>query len=278
MKQVLKRRIKKLAILVLLSLLLIPAFLLVSFRTVDFFNVWEELGIKEKDATWSIQESFLEGYLAHAGAKNYKNIIAGKRLAVAVDLLGFTKEYVHSNNFKRAYEELRKRNKPPEPRVVPTTEEIRESKVAVITEELENIDRRRKKAIPDGSWSDRRKMLQQQLQELNKSRSELLKQLVAEEEERFKEQSIAYKAELKKWERSFPSNHFHFVKRRLHQMLEATRNVDYSAELTERNGVRFFVNPEYEQKDRHWKCAFRAGRQVTETTRIFVQQWLKELN
>ena len=60
-------------------------------------------------------------------------------------------------------------------------------------------------------------------------------------------------------------------------MLDVTKDVDFNASLKEQYGKKKFVNPAYEAKRPEWKMAFRAGKEVTEMTRAFAQQWLNEL-
>jgi hypothetical protein len=38
-----------------------------------------------------------------------------------------------------------------------------------------------------------------------------------------------------------------------------------------------FANAEYENKPGEWKLAFRAGKEATETSRTFANDWLKSL-
>ena len=82
---------------------------------------------------------------------------------------------------------------------------------------------------------------------------------------------------LKDWEARYPSNHLLFVKIRLQQFLDETSDIDFNAVLTEKNGKKFFVNPVYERKSSRWKMAFRAGKEVIEPARAFVQQWINEI-
>jgi hypothetical protein len=63
----------------------------------------------------------------------------------------------------------------------------------------------------------------------------------------------------------------------LQQFLDETKDIDFSAELVERNGKKYFANKAYEQKSSRWKMAFRAGREVVEPARVFVKQWLTEI-
>jgi hypothetical protein len=55
------------------------------------------------------------------------------------------------------------------------------------------------------------------------------------------------------------------------------KDVDFAAELFERKGVKYFTNPVYERKSDRWKMVFRAGKEVVEVARAFVQQWMLEL-
>jgi hypothetical protein len=44
-----------------------------------------------------------------------------------------------------------------------------------------------------------------------------------------------------------------------------------------KNGKKVFVNRAYESKNNRWKMAFRAGKEVVQPARAFVQQWLGEI-
>ncbi|MET0243318.1 MAG: hypothetical protein ABW174_07615, partial [Flavitalea sp.] len=60
--------------------------------------------------------------------------------------------------------------------------------------------------------------------------------------------------------------------------LEVTSDIDFNAQLKEKNGKMIFVNPAYEGKSADWKRAFRSGREAVLAARSFAQEWLKELN
>jgi hypothetical protein len=87
----------------------------------------------------------------------------------------------------------------------------------------------------------------------------------------------SYDRSIADWNTKYPQNQLLFVKKRLQDFLAATSNIDFSAELTEKNGKKVFVNPEYEHKDNRWKMAFRAGKEVVEPARDFVQKWMEEI-
>lgn len=83
---------------------------------------------------------------------------------------------------------------------------------------------------------------------------------------------------LREWEAKYPANQLLFVKQRLVRFMEETKDIDFSAELSTVNNKKIFINPLYEkQKGYYWKMAFRAGREVVEPTRNFVQQWINEI-
>jgi len=87
----------------------------------------------------------------------------------------------------------------------------------------------------------------------------------------------SYKERTRHWENAYPESVNRFVAERLQRMLDATKDIDYNAELVEKNGRKMFVNQTYENKNTEWKQGFRAGKEVTETSRTFAQKWLSEL-
>ena len=82
---------------------------------------------------------------------------------------------------------------------------------------------------------------------------------------------------IKEWESVFPADPNQFIKRRLEEFLKVTSDIDFNAELVTKNGKKLFVNPTYEDKDSRWKMGFRAGKEVVEPARAFVQQWIQEI-
>jgi hypothetical protein len=79
------------------------------------------------------------------------------------------------------------------------------------------------------------------------------------------------------WNTKYPQNQLLFVRKRLQEFLNATTDIDFSAELIEKKGKKIFVKPEYEHKDSRWKMAFRAGKEVVDPARDFVQKWIDEI-
>ena len=79
------------------------------------------------------------------------------------------------------------------------------------------------------------------------------------------------------WEAKYPTNHLQYIKFRLQDFLDATDSIDFGAQLVERGGKKYFVNPAYESKGYNWKLAFRAGKDAVETARNFAKEWMNEI-
>lgn len=264
---------------VAIALTLSVAFLL-SFKTArTYSDVWQQLGLSEKDAGAHVQQSFIGGYLQYAGVAKARHIAVGDRAAVTKDMLAFTRTYLHGEEFRKAYERLRTSQKPTEPEKPQTEAEIRKKNIDAAKEGIANIEKGMKtadaemKKILQGTLE----MFQNQLKEYQDPKNEMVKLMVQGAAQSYEYQTTAYKEALKKWEKEYPADPTPFVKKRLEQMLEATKDIDYNAQLTERNGKKYFAKAEYERKSSQWKMGFRAGKEVTETARAYVQQWIKEL-
>ena len=83
---------------VILSALVITLFAS-SFTTSRHMagDFWQLLGITRSQGTDNIKQSFLNNYLYYYGARNARNLAAGDRVAVARDLLNYSKQYLGSD-------------------------------------------------------------------------------------------------------------------------------------------------------------------------------------
>ena len=264
-------------VLVILSLFLFSF----SIETKMADDVWRQLGIDKTAGTNSIKESFYYSYLQYYGAKNFKKIATNNRQAVARDLLIYTKQYINSAEFKKAYDNYRKESKPREPEfIIPRTKEQVQKEEIARTEKMIKETEESIKKMPADMQKAMKPVLdqgQKQLKEYQNPNHKLWAILVESDVRENEQKSTQYKADMARWEKDFPADSKEIVKLRLKKFMELTANVDYNAELTEKYNKKIFVNPDYERKPREWKMAFRSGKEVTETARDFVQQWLTEL-
>lgn len=238
----------------------------------------KELGISKTEADKKITSSILGGYLDASGAKNAKNIVLGNRTAVANDLLNYVKQYVNAASFKNEYSTLKESSKPTENKPK-TPEEIRKETVDAYKKSVTQMEETIKKAdaqfkpMFEKSLADAKKLLKDAEDPNNKNMASYAKTYP----DMVKASQASYAGQLKQWEEQYPANHMLFVKQRLEEFLAGTKDIDFTAELTEKNGKKIFVNPAYEKKDKCWKMAFRAGKEVVEPARAFVQQWVTEI-
>lgn len=254
--------------------------LFVSYKAEKVYaDLWSQLGIAKNEGNTQIRESFMHGYLQYYGARNIKKIATGDRVAVAKDLLAHTKQYVQSEAFKKDYASSRKDSKPILPEPAKTDDQVRKEKIdelkgdiAKTEKTLKTIDPKYKKAFEDALA-----MQKKQLKEYEDPNNKIMKIMIQSEKSNYEYKMNQYNKQLKNWEEAMPENPLHLVKKRLEQLLEITKDVDYSAELTEKYGKKVFVNPAYERKHDNWKYAFRAGKQVTETVRAFAENWIAEI-
>ncbi len=263
-------------------LLLLPVIVLYSFRSglKQYADWWEQLGITEQVGSERIRESFITGYLQYYGLKNLKSIAASDRKSITMDLLTYSKKYVSSEEFQKVYERKRLGMKPREVTRKPKTEDqIRQEQIATAKKGMTSMENALKTATPDlkKAYQDSYDMYKKHLEDYQKPDNEMVRMMAKGEQTKYEAELKRFEDRLKKWETEYPAESSGFIKLRLQKVLEATEGIDYNAELTERNDKKYFVKQEYEKKDQNWKAGFRAGKEVTETVRAFVKQWVTEL-
>ena len=264
------------AVMIIASGLFLISFSIRIKLNADFL---QELGISKEVATEKISNSFLRNYLDYYGIKNLKNIATNNRAAIVKDLGNYAKEYVKSDAFKKQYLAMKEENKPTEQQKLLTPEELKTQTIDNAKKFVETSEELVKKA----TTPDMKKIYEKNLEDAKQN----LKAAQDPNNEQYKSYAEGYptmvqyskqarEASLKEWNEKYPDNPLLYIKPQLEDFLESTKDIDYAAQLTEKNGKKYFVNPAYEKKNGNWKKAFRAGKETTETARAFVQQWLTE--
>ena len=238
----------------------------------------EQLGISKTSADEKITNSLLGGYLDQYGLRNARNIAIGNRTAVTRDLLLYTKQYTSSAAFQKAYNQLRESNKP-KPNSIQSPEEMRNGLIEQYKKSIIETDANMKKADPSmkNIFEPILVTLKQQLKDAQDPNNAMLNNYKKNYPEMLKSIEASNQQMLAEWGTKYPVNQSLFVKTRLQQFLDETSNIDFSAQLMEKNGKKYFVNPMYEHKGNRWKLAFRAGREVIEPARAMVKTWLEEI-
>jgi hypothetical protein len=238
------------------------------------------LGITKQAGDEKIQNSFAYGYLYYYGVRNIKNIAMNDRVAIAKNLLNYTKEFVSGAAFRKQYEDMRKNGKPAEPVLKPlrSIEEIQKDEIAKTEKSIRETEKNMKD-MPQyaKTLEPLLEMLKKNLQEYQDPKSKYFASIAMGEKYEQESQLRSYEQRTKQWEAAYPENVDRFIAARLQKMLDNTKDIDYNAELIEKWNKKRFVNPVYESRNTEWKQGFRAGKDVTETARAFAQKWLAEL-
>ena len=259
--------------------LLLSIFVLNSFTVhrigEDFMK---QLGISKTAADEKISNSILGGSLDAYGLKNAKNIVTGNRAQVAKDLLVYTKTYLNSPAFKKDYETLRQNNKPVK-QTVKTPAEVKSEQIAAIKKMISDSETALKtanstmKPIYENLIVEGKKQLaaaeapdNKQFKMYEKNYPEMLKNI-----------DQSHEMLIQDWEKVYPADASQFVKRRLEEFMNETSDIDFNAEVVNKNGKKIFVKSEYEDKSNRWKMAYRAGKEVVEPARAFVTEWISEI-
>lgn len=255
------------------------AFLMLSFTTQKLADDFlKQLGITKPNADTKIVNSIIEGSLDQYGLRNAKNIALGNRAAVAKDLLQYVKGQVNTESFKKAYAETKQKNKP-SLLVTKTPEDFQKEQVESSKKSLAEVEANHKKA--DATLKPMfEKILvqaQKQLKDAQDPNSKTNANYRRNYEQTAKFADDANKRMLAEWEVKYPANHLLFVKKRMQQFLDETDDIDFNAVLETKNGKKIFVNRAYESKGNRWKMGFRAGKEVVETARAFIQNWMTEI-
>jgi hypothetical protein len=241
--------------------------------------IWSQLGIPETKAVENIRQSFLEGYLYTYGASAAKNIAVGDRASIAQDVLTYTKSYVNSPAFIKAYEEARRAATPVKPLPPKTKEQIQKEKIAELDKTIAEGEQSMKTLPKDliEPFKEVQQMLKDQKADYENPESEMLELLVTSENYMYTNATARYEDEIQKWEKEYPADYKLMIKGRLETFLRVTADVDYNAALKEEYRLKKFANPTYEKKPAEWKMAYRAGKPAVDAARTFAKAWISEL-
>ena len=266
-------------IFILTLILSIIGVSLISFRTEQLYGDFlKQLGITKQEANEKITNSFLGGSLNYYGIKNLKTIVVNDRAEIVRDVSIYAKQHANSAEYIKQYTSLKENNKP-KARKFETPEEMRNNMITQAKEGVKNTEESLKKAPADmkSIFEKTLESARQNLKNAEDPNNKYIKSYTQNFPAFEKQMQTLQENDLKAWEAKYPTNHLLFIKGRLQEFLEATKDVDFNAQLTERNGKKYFVNPDYERKNYRWKMAFRAGKDAVQAARSFAEQWMNEI-
>jgi hypothetical protein len=275
-----QKQLAWLRICIFCFLLTILSLFLFSFTVKQIADDFlKQLGITQITADEKISTTMLEGSFDAYGVKKAKLIPVALRSMVAKDAFAYAKKHVSGASYIRQYNILREKHKPV---YVPlkTPDQLMQENIAEYKKSVLEAEKSLQKA--DASMKG---IFEKILAETKK------RQLEAEDPNN--KQYVTYRKNyeggektnkqnhermLAEWEQKYPADHMLFIKKRLLQFMQETEGIDFAATTTLKNGKYIFDNPQYERKSNRWKMSYRAGKEVVETSRAFVEQWLSEIS
>jgi hypothetical protein len=228
-------------------------------------------------------EDFIEGNVRY-GSFSFPaacSLIPTNKRAALVRAVGeYARTFLASDAFKKIYDEFREEQKPRAPELLPMMAEARKKQLTEMKAALATQESAAAKAPPDqkAMYKDILEVLRKAVKDLenpDKSQDAEMDRYMQDANRTATEE---YQKKVVEYERDYPKGDPRpLVKKRLQAVLEATKNVDFTAKLVKKDKVMVFAKEEYENKDGNWKLAYRAGKEATEAARTFAQEWLKGL-
>lgn len=239
-------------------------------------NVLDQLRIAEADAKDYILGNFKEGNLAFPYSKAIKALATGQRATAVKELGDYIRKYVNSPEFAQAYQEARNAAKPKDPA----------DKATKLQERIKELEQDVAKTKEDmkGQTGDMKKLyegtlkMQQDMLAAFKDPKHPNHKMYLQDFDEDDEDGEQYKQAVKDFQTYWPATVKDLTKLRLKEFLAFTADIDFNAQLIEKNGRKRFADPKLEAKDDTWKRCFRSGKETITTARAYAQQWLKELN
>lgn len=270
---------KGLKVLSFAAIITIASASLISFTVRSLSDDFlKQLGLTKPGAEERIRQGILGGSIDVYGIKGLKNIATGNRVAVANDILTYTKKYVSTADFLKNYNEMRDYYKPKFQKLQ-TPEEMRAEAVANHKKGIAQIEETIKKSDAANKPIFEKVLIsaKEDLKKVEDPNSKHNAAYAKNYEQGVKQNQENYDRQIVDWEAKYPSNHLQYVKKRLQEFLTETADIDFDAELVTKNGKKYFVNRAYESKGNRWKMAFRAGKDVITTARTFAERWMSEI-
>jgi hypothetical protein len=248
-----------------------------SFASLD--DSLRLLKLPREEALTLIQLSLVNANLNTS--KAIGKVVETKRVQITEDMLRFAWNYTNSPEFAIWWREYRERHKPMMQQTPSLSHDMRgdhirnlETKLAEIRAERDTASGAQKTHL-DGAIAHLERTLKD-LNTMNPKQDSMMNQMFT----KMRDDAVNdYNLQIEFWKDCFPENGKLVVKARLEEYLALAASVDFSAQVKPGpNGVLVFVEPEYENKNYHWKMCYRAGREANNAAIRIVREWLRELN
>jgi hypothetical protein len=236
------------------------------------------LGISEGRAKEAVFDSFMADAVSIAGKPAaFIAMPPAARVALVNFALALARTFVESDDFKRRYADHREANGPeplPEEQsadaIFKKQRDGFENQVAEMRKLFDQITPEQRATLEQG-WKEMREQFD--AMEKGERRTQIEANINAQRAEQVRQRNAA----MKEFEKTYPADARALVAMRLRRFLDVTKDVDYSAQLVDKDKKKVFADATLEARPAEWKMAFRAGKPATDAARGFAQKWLADL-
>jgi hypothetical protein len=187
----------------------------------------------------------------------------------------WARTYLESDTFAEQYATMRAEAEPKPPEY---TESVDDEFEAMLEKQRADYEEMRKNlaAMPEETRKGIEESIEATMKQMNEPQMlELQKQGI--EQRRVSEQA-SYEEAHTRWEKEYPEEVNGLIELRLREFLDTTEDIDFDADLEERNGKQVFEDPELEAKPGDWKVYFRAGEEAVAAAREAATDWLADID
>ena len=239
-------------------------------------DLLRELAISKADAESDVLASFADGAVNPSRFRNAARALNPEARAALVERgLVWAKAFVESPAFAKAYAARRESRRPTPPAAAGSVDEEAARRLAEFDEQMKEAEKQIQNFPPE-MRAEALKNLRESRAQMKAAETQVTASLRENAVEKRKSAQADYEAGLARWEKSYPELPREVVAMRLREFLASSRDVDFSAQTTTRNGTVLFANKDYERKPSEWKLCYRVGEPAVRRARAFAEAWLRE--
>lgn len=240
--------------------------------------VTAQLGVTDGRAREAVFDSFVSGAVSVAGKAGVFTAASPQvRVAIVNAALTLARAFVDSAEFPKRYADHRDANGPEPLPPTTTADEVLAKQRANFESQIEGMRKQFGDVTPA-----QRETLEQGFETMRARFTEMEKgdakiELDAALKQQRTRQVQAHEAAVKELEAVYPADPRALVANRLRKFLELSKDVDFTAQLVERDRKMRFADAAFEARPAEWKMLFRAGKPAVDAARAFAQKWLADL-
>jgi len=234
------------------------------------------LGLAEPDAQrYTTDKLLFDNFAYYAVSQSFKALDDDARADVVGGVASWGRAYLESDTFAEQYATTRAEA---EPRPPEYSESVEDELERTLEKQRADFEESRKgiASLPEETRKGVEESMEATLKMMNEPQMlEIQKQGI--EQRRVSEQA-SYEESHARWQKEYPEEVNGLIELRLREFLDTTKDIDFDADLEEKNGKQVFEDPELEAKPGEWKVYFRAGEEAVTAAREAAIDWLDDID